>query len=85
MRKHVDEVMGDPQAWHGKRLQLHGFVMDPVYHKADTLEYSSKSRATGRLSRPPTRVSCQTPEARLGGRAEGPARSGRVQRRPQMG
>ena len=26
--KHVDEVMADPSAWYGKRLQLHGFVVD---------------------------------------------------------
>ena len=25
---HVDEVMKDPAAWKGKRLQLHGFVAD---------------------------------------------------------
>ena len=25
---HVDEVMTDPAAWQGKRLQLHGFVVD---------------------------------------------------------
>ena len=24
--KHVDEVMTDPSAWHGRRLQLHGYV-----------------------------------------------------------
>ena len=47
--KHVDEVMGDPQAWHGKRLQLHGFVMDPVYHKADTLEYRFQVQSNGKV------------------------------------
>ena len=25
--KHVDEVMVNPQAWEGKPLQLHGFVV----------------------------------------------------------
>src|SRR5262245_7561945 len=24
--KHVDEVMGQPEQWYGKRLQLHGFA-----------------------------------------------------------
>lgn len=26
--KHVDEVVANPQAWAGKRLQLHGFARD---------------------------------------------------------
>ena len=38
--KHVDEVMTDPAAWHGKRLQLHGYVVDKsIFVKPDTLEY----------------------------------------------
>ena len=38
--KHVDEVMVDPAAWQGKRLQLHGFVVDKsIERKPDTLEY----------------------------------------------
>lgn len=38
--KHVDEVMGNPDSWHGKRLQLHGFVVDKsILRKPDTLEY----------------------------------------------
>ncbi|MBI1874787.1 MAG: cytochrome c maturation protein CcmE [Acidobacteria bacterium] len=38
--KHVDEVMGQPESWHGKRLQLHGFVVrDSVLRKRDSLEY----------------------------------------------
>jgi cytochrome c-type biogenesis protein CcmE len=37
---HVDEVMSNPGAWHGKRLQLHGFVVDKsIFVKQDTLEY----------------------------------------------
>jgi cytochrome c-type biogenesis protein CcmE len=37
---HVDEVMQDPGAWHGKRLQLHGYVVDKsIFVKPDTLEY----------------------------------------------
>ena len=47
--KHVDEVMTDPLAWHGKRLQLHGYVMDPVYHKADTLEYRFQVQSNGKV------------------------------------
>ncbi len=38
--KHVDEVMGQPDAWYGKRLQLHGFVVqDSVKVKPQTLDY----------------------------------------------
>jgi len=36
--KHVDEVMSDPGAWQGKRLQLHGFVTD-VRRRPDSLDY----------------------------------------------
>jgi cytochrome c-type biogenesis protein CcmE len=38
--KHVDEVMADPVAWHGKRLQLHGFVVqDSILRKRQSLDY----------------------------------------------
>src|SRR6476660_782822 len=37
---HVDEVMTNPAAWQGKRLQLHGFVVDrSIFVKPQTLEY----------------------------------------------
>jgi cytochrome c-type biogenesis protein CcmE len=36
--KHVDEVMVDPEAWHGKRLQLHGYVSS-IERKRNSLEY----------------------------------------------
>lgn len=36
--KHVDEVMVDPEAWHGKRLQLHGYVSS-IERKRNALEY----------------------------------------------
>jgi cytochrome c-type biogenesis protein CcmE len=36
--KRVDEVMGDRTGWHGKRMQLHGYVED-VRRKPNTLEY----------------------------------------------
>jgi len=37
---HVDEVMGNPAAWQGKRLQLHGYVVDKsIFVKPQTLEY----------------------------------------------
>ncbi len=38
--KHVDEVMVDPEPWHGKKLQLHGFVVaKSIMRKPGTLEY----------------------------------------------
>ena len=36
--KHVDEVMTDPSAWQGKRLQVHGFVAD-LRQRPNTLDY----------------------------------------------
>ena len=41
--KHVDEVMGNPQGWQGKRLQLHGFAFD-VKRKPDSLDWKFKIR-----------------------------------------
>jgi cytochrome c-type biogenesis protein CcmE len=41
--KHVDEVMTNPQAWEGKRLQLHGYVVPgSLFVKPSTLEYRFK-------------------------------------------
>jgi len=38
--KHVDEVMASPEQWYGKRLQLHGHVVDgSIMRRRDTLEY----------------------------------------------
>lgn len=38
--KHVDEVASDPGAWSGKKLQLHGYVVNKsIFIKPDTLEY----------------------------------------------
>ena len=46
--KHVEEVMVNPTAWEGKRLQLHGFVVDDsIMRKPDTLDYLSKIQSNG--------------------------------------
>ncbi len=38
--KHVDEVMTDPSAWHGKSMQLHGFVVEKsILQRPNTLDY----------------------------------------------
>jgi cytochrome c-type biogenesis protein CcmE len=39
--KHVDEVMVNPDAWYGKRLQLHGFVVkESIMRSRDGLNYA---------------------------------------------
>jgi cytochrome c-type biogenesis protein CcmE len=46
--KHVDEVMADPGAWHGRRLQLHGYVVpSSILRKRDSLEYRFKIQSNG--------------------------------------
>ncbi len=46
--KHVDEVMTSPQAWEGKRLQLHGYVVaDSILRKRDSLQYKFKVQNKG--------------------------------------
>jgi cytochrome c-type biogenesis protein CcmE len=48
--KHVDEVMAEPAAWHGKRLQLHGFVVDKsIERKPDSLEYRFRIENKGKV------------------------------------
>ena len=47
---HVDEVMVDPAAWHGKKLQLHGFVVDKsIGQKPNTLEYAFQVQNKGQV------------------------------------
>ena len=46
--KHVEEVMGQPAAWDGKRLQLHGYVVtDSILRKRDSLDYLFKIESKG--------------------------------------
>ena len=48
--KHVDEVMNSPQTWYGKRLQLHGFVVDKSILVNDkTLEYRFSLQNNGQI------------------------------------
>ena len=46
--KHVDEVMVDPAAWHGKRLQLHGHVTG-IERKRNSLDYRFHVQSNGHL------------------------------------
>ena len=48
--KHVDEVMVDPSAWQGKRLQLHGYIVDgSILQKPDTLQYRFQVQSNGKI------------------------------------
>ena len=48
--KHVDEVMANPAQWEGKRLQLHGFVVDhSVMRRPDTLDYKFQVQSNGKM------------------------------------
>jgi cytochrome c-type biogenesis protein CcmE len=47
--KHVDEVMADPASWYGKRLQLHGFVVDgSILRRRDSLDYRFRIESHGK-------------------------------------
>ena len=43
--KHVDEVMASPQAWEGKPLQLHGFVVPGSILRQAATRSSTASRS----------------------------------------
>ena len=48
--KHVEEVMVEPSAWYGKKLQLHGFVVaKSIMRKPDTLDYIFKVESKGHV------------------------------------
>jgi cytochrome c-type biogenesis protein CcmE len=50
--KHVDEVMVNPDAWQGKHLQLHGFVVPhSIMRKRDSLEYRFDVQSNGKVMR----------------------------------
>ena len=46
--KHVDEVVKDPSAWQGKKLQLHGYVAD-LRQRPDTLDYKFQVKYNGQV------------------------------------
>jgi cytochrome c-type biogenesis protein CcmE len=48
--KHVDEVMTTPQAWQGKQLQLHGFIVaKSIMVNPSTLEYRFRVQNKGSI------------------------------------
>lgn len=47
--KHVEEVMVQPDAWYGKRLQLHGYVVPAsIMRRKDSLDYRFQVQSNGR-------------------------------------
>jgi cytochrome c-type biogenesis protein CcmE len=64
--KHVDEVMANPAAWQGKRLQLHGFIVDhSILRKRDSLDYRFQVQSNGKVV--PVRYSGIVPDTFKGG------------------
>jgi cytochrome c-type biogenesis protein CcmE len=50
--KYVDEVAGQPQAWAGKTLQVHGYVVPgSIARKRDALEYQFQLQRNGQVLR----------------------------------
>ena len=45
---HVDEVMQNPSAWQGKKLQLHGFVAD-LRQRPNSLDYRFDVQFNGKV------------------------------------
>ena len=65
--------MTNPQAWHGKRLQLHGYVVDKsIFVKPDTLDYrfEIQNNGQGRAGELHRRRARHV-QGRLRGRAQG--------------
>ena len=59
--KHVDEVMENPGEWQGKRLQLHGFVVEKsILRRPDTLDYRFQVQSNGKVV--PVRYSGVVPD-----------------------
>ena len=46
--KHVDEVMADPDAWVGKRLQVHGYASN-ISWKPSSLDYRFEIENNGQV------------------------------------
>lgn len=48
--KHVDEVMGQPDSWYGKKLQLHGYVVpNSIVWRRNSLEYRFQVRSNDQV------------------------------------
>ena len=84
---HVDEVMNNPSAWQGKRLQLHGFVVDKsIFVKPQTLEYRFQIQNKGSVV--PASYTGIVPDTFKDGSEvvlEGSPRTGRIRSRTKRG
>lgn len=50
--KHVDEVLANPEAWQGKRLQLHGYVVaNSIMRRRDSLDWQFDVQSNGKVMR----------------------------------
>jgi len=50
--KYVDEVMAEPASWHGKNMQVHGYVVKgSIARKPDTLEWRFDLQRNGKVVR----------------------------------
>jgi cytochrome c-type biogenesis protein CcmE len=50
--KHVDEVTVDPALWEGKKLQVHGFIVDKsIMRRPDSLDYRFEIENNGEVIR----------------------------------
>jgi cytochrome c-type biogenesis protein CcmE len=48
--KHVDEVMAQPSEWYGKKLQLHGYVVqDSIMKRKSSLDYKFQVQSNGHV------------------------------------
>lgn len=48
--KFVDELMADPDAWEGKNLQVHGYVVkNSIFVKPSTREYAFQLQRNGKI------------------------------------
>ena len=48
--KHVDEVMTQPDAWYGKKLQMHGFVVpNSIKKRPNSLDYIFQVQTNGHV------------------------------------
>ncbi len=48
--KHVDEVTAQPEQWYGKKMKLHGFVVDnTILVNSQTLEYRFDMQTNGQV------------------------------------
>src|SRR5215472_15944964 len=53
--KHVDEIMQNPQAWQGKRLQVHGRVVKSSIQRRLTARTTLEVSADGVMAKCPSK------------------------------